>query len=123
MGSGEIVGALTIWPSSYYPYKHYKKQHLSIWSVAVSKNHQRKGIGTTLMQKVMKSHKNLMLPFILVVNVKSPAKKLYEKLGFREYKLLKNAYGYNAGRSELEMDSDDEWLMVSDRHITKMSGS
>merc|ERR1711964_340475 len=22
--SGEIVGMLTIWPSSYYPYKHYK---------------------------------------------------------------------------------------------------
>merc|ERR1711964_544245 len=110
MGSGEIVGALTIWPSSYYPYKHYKKQHLSIWSVAVSKNHQRKGIATTLMQKVMKSHEKLMLPFILVVNVKSPAKKLYEKLGFREYKLLRNHYKAYSGRSPLEMASEDAWV-------------
>merc|ERR1711964_695483 len=70
--SGEIVGMLMIKHGSRSCFEHYNQEHLSIWCVAVSKNHQRKGIATTLIQKVMKSHEDQMLPFLLVVNRKSP---------------------------------------------------
>lgn len=67
-------------------YHNGKANVMIIDNVKVSKNHQRKGVGTTLMEEAIKIAKNRKVDSIeLVVNSDNTiAKRLYKKVGFKK---------------------------------------
>ena len=73
-------------------YHNGRANVMIIDSVEVDKNHRRKGVGTLLMQKVAELAKKHQVDSVeLNVNKDNiPAKKLYEKMGFK--KTNKNHY-------------------------------
>lgn len=67
------------------PYK--KLSHQCLFAIIIDQNHQKKGIGTKLMQELIKLAKEKFhLEFIhLEVYAGNPAINLYRKLGFEQY--------------------------------------
>jgi putative acetyltransferase len=67
------------------PYK--KMSHQCLFAIIVDQNHQKKGIGTKLMEELLKMAKEKFhLQFVhLEVYEGNPAINLYRKLGFEQY--------------------------------------
>lgn len=64
-------------------YVHYTPQDVRILDIALMPDVRRKGIGHRLMQEVIDKAAGLGAPVTLHVAVGSPARRLYERLGFR----------------------------------------
>lgn len=62
-----------------------------LWSITVARNFQNQGIGTQLIREARKHFSSMYL----YVFTESPAKKLYEREGFKVEKFLFNHYGRN----------------------------
>ena len=60
-----------------------------LWSIAIAPSQQNKGWGTALIREVSKH----FLALYLYVDTNSPARRLYEREGFKVEKLLWNHYG------------------------------
>ncbi|MEM2924283.1 MAG: ribosomal protein S18-alanine N-acetyltransferase [Methanocellales archaeon] len=78
-----------------------------ILSIAVSKNYRNRGIGSALMNEILKRFKKANLKFAcLEVRVSNKAAQLfYEKLGFKKIGIIENYYedGENAYLMEKEI--------------------
>ena len=103
---GDIVGYIMCrveYGWSFFRRKVVKKGH--IISIAVILDARRIGIGTALMtnaMNAMKSHYNVKEYYLEVRVTNTPAIRLYEKLGFKVVKALKNYY----------LDGEDAFLMA-----------
>ena len=77
----------------------YTKQ---IVTIGVSKEHQNKGIGQSLLTRIINDNKVLALPITLNVNtLNEKALKLYRKNMFQIYCEIPNYYGHVNGNSYL----------------------
>lgn len=67
----------------------------TIWDVAVKKEYQRKGIGTLLINSMLKELKNKGIPLITLYT-ECTKKNFYSKLGFTlDYNRVLGMYKYN----------------------------
>lgn len=84
-----------------------KKQKLTILAFAVIKEHQRKGVGGKLMDKILTLSKdsNHDLVELIVQNINIPAIGFYQKQGFRTKRILEDYYKFS------EEDSNKALLM------------
>jgi len=90
---GYVMCRIEISPSTFPPYRIARIGH--IVSLAVEKDYRRMGIGEALMVNVMKCMREYynVDEYILEVRVSNmPARKLYEKLGFRTVRILPAYY-------------------------------
>lgn len=65
---------------------------LYINEISILKEYQNKGIATKIISKQIKENKNKEIRTILQVFKNNPAKKLYERLGFRVYNETETHY-------------------------------
>lgn len=65
---------------------------LFINEISILKEYQNKGIATKIISKQIKENKNKEIRTILQVFKNNPAKKLYERLGFRVYNETETHY-------------------------------
>ncbi len=79
---GQVVGAAVVLPEN---------DHNLLWSITVAPAQRNKGWGTALLREVARNFRELRL----YVYTESPAKKLYEREGFKVEKFLFNHYGQN----------------------------
>ncbi|MBT7241255.1 MAG: GNAT family N-acetyltransferase, partial [Candidatus Diapherotrites archaeon] len=85
--NGEIIAHV-----KYGKGKGIHKHIVDVTSLVVSKNHRRKGIANELMKySIKKLPKEIKIITLAVDNKNKPAIKLYKKLKFKKYGLLKKA--------------------------------
>ena len=78
---GEVIGAAIVCP----------EENNLLWSITVAPAQRSKGWGSVLLREVARNFQELRL----YVDTESPAKKLYEREGFKVEKFMFNHYGRN----------------------------
>jgi 2-amino-4-hydroxy-6-hydroxymethyldihydropteridine diphosphokinase len=69
-----------------------RDEYIYLGDIQIDRAYQQQGIGTSLIQKVIRSAKISNKPIRLRVLKGNPAKELYLRLGFREIQTVENAY-------------------------------
>ena len=67
-------------------YVHYARQDVRLMDIALVPEARGKGIGRRLLETVLEEASRLAAPVTLHVGVGNPARRLYERLGFRTVK-------------------------------------
>jgi ribosomal protein S18 acetylase RimI-like enzyme len=70
---GEVVGAVSV---------ERRDTHIQLEQLYVAPEHQRRGIGTTVVSDILAEADSLKLPVRLRVLAVNPAQRLYARLGF-----------------------------------------
>jgi ribosomal protein S18 acetylase RimI-like enzyme len=88
---GEVIGAAICCPDS-DAVAELDRSRTLLWSITVAPAQRNKGWGSVLIREVSKH----FLALYLYVDTDSPAKRLYEREGFKVEKFLFNHYGRNS---------------------------
>jgi [ribosomal protein S18]-alanine N-acetyltransferase len=101
----QVVGYSIYYIKPALSFKGLKKKSL-ICSIAIDKNFRGRGFATRLLNESIREMRlNKIESVLLYVNVNNvPAIKLYEKLGFRMTKEMKNICGQNEKCYEMELN-------------------
>jgi len=70
---GEVVGAVSV---------ERHETHIQLEQLYVEPEHQRRGIGTSIVRDILAQAESARLPVRLRVLAANPAQKLYARLGF-----------------------------------------
>lgn len=74
-----------------------------LMTIAVKHDYRSKGIGKALTLKVIETLENLKLnKIVLTVSPNNPARNLYKRIGFQDYKFEKDCYGKGEDRYYME---------------------
>ena len=65
-------------------YLHYRTREIHILDIALLPEARNKGIGSYLLKRIMMEGAEKQKPVTIFVEVFNPAKRLYERLGFRK---------------------------------------
>jgi Acetyltransferases len=99
-----VVGYCIYYMKPAVSIKGFKKKSV-IYSISIDKSFRRKGYGEKLLKESIKEMKlNGVSSVILYVNTKNlPARKLYEKVGFKKTAKIKDICGPNETCYEMEL--------------------
>ena len=73
-------------------HSHYCSDEIRIVDIAILPEYQDSGAGSHLLQKIVKEGNEKGLPVRIHVEQNNPAKKLYERLGFKEVSRFNDVY-------------------------------
>ena len=90
-----IVGAITWKYDKYLDETKNEQRNVYLMTISVLDEYRRYGIGSKLLEEIIKIHKKLKEVTYITLHVQSSnvvALKFYEKHGFEKYKFLENYY-------------------------------
>ena len=84
--NNEIVGMITGLVENTFADAYLHRKEGLVRGFVVKKEYRKKGVGKKLLESVMKEFKKRGIKvYIVYFYSKNPAKKLYKKMGFKEY--------------------------------------
>jgi RimJ/RimL family protein N-acetyltransferase len=98
----ELVGMVGFWKEQSLKVKHKG----NVWGMYVTDKHRRQGLGTRLIQELIKRAEKLdglEQINLCVVTTNQPARTLYISLGFEIYGIERNAMKYNGQKFDEEL--------------------